>query len=159
MLIRALEQGAKTDEEYRHKMISGIKIDIVVCAVGIATIVVAVLWAIIGNGLRGSFLSGVFAGTGAAILFFGIKHIWKAKKLIKDEKLLRAERLKASDERNHMITQKSMYWSGIIVAGICYIVMLVSGFFNMAVFWSTWAVVMVYSVLSVILKKYYEKKL
>lgn len=159
MLIEDLVQGAKTDEEYRDKMISRIKIDIAVCAAGIVTIVVAVLWAIRGDGVRENFLSGVFAGTGAAFLLFGVRHILKVKKLIKDEKLLRAERLKVSDERNHMITQKSMYLSGIIVAGICYIVMLVSGFFNMAVFWSTWGVVLVYSVLSVILRKYYEKKL
>ncbi|MGC4020300.1 MAG: hypothetical protein QM793_14445 [Muricomes sp.] len=159
MLIKALEQGAKTDEEYREKMTSGIKLNFMLGGVGIITIAVAILWMIQGEGMHDGFLSGVFAGTGGTILFLAVHNILKIKKLLKDEKLLRAERLKVSDERNHMIAQKSMYWSSIIVIGACYLVMLVSGFFNMAVFWSLWSVVMIYCVVAVVIRKYYEKKL
>ena len=159
MLIQTLSQGAKTDEEYKNKLISGIKRDRVLCIFGVVTIIVALLWMMTDNGVQGSFLCGVFTGTGAVIFFFALKHILKTKKMLKNEKLLHAERLKESDERNHMIAEKAMYWAGVIIMGVCYVVMLVSGFFNMAVFWSVWGMVMAYCILAAVLKKYFEKKL
>lgn len=159
MLIQMLGQGAKTDEEYRTKLISGIRRDGLLCVLGVVTIIVALAWMTTGNGVNQSFLSGVFTGTGAVMVLFSLKHIVKTRRMLKNEKLLRAERLKKSDERNHMISEKAMCWAGMITMGVCYGAMLVSGFFNMAVFWSAWGAVMVYCVLAVILKKYLGKKL
>ncbi|CUX20260.1 hypothetical protein [Clostridium sp. C105KSO13] len=159
MLIQTLSQGAKTDEEYRGKLIFGMNRDRVLCVLGVVTILVALFWMMTDNGVQGSFLSGVFTGTGAVIFFFSLKNILKTKRMLKNEKLLRAERLKESDERNRLIAEKAMYWAGMSTMGLCYVTMLVSGFFSMAVFWSVWGMVMAYCILAAALKKYFEKKL
>lgn len=159
MFIKALQQGAKTDEEYREKLRARIRIDFFMCGVGLLTIAVAIVMMLRGGEYEEGFLCGVFMGTGAAVIIFAVKEILKAKKLLKNEKLLREERLKVSDERNKMINEKTSYWAGMIVMGVCYAVLLISGFFNFAVFWTAWGVLMLYFLVTVIVKKYYEKKL
>ncbi len=159
MLIQALNNGAKNDEEYKNKIIHSMKKSMLLSAVGVITIVVAILMAVRTQETAGSFLSGVFVGTGAVVLFFSLKQIQKSKKILADEKLLHAERLKAFDERNQLIMEKTMYWSGALVMGACYAIMLVAGFFNMAVFWTLWSVVLVYCATTVVIKRYYDKKL
>ena len=159
MFIKALRQGAKTDEEYREKLKGRIRIDIFMCGVGVLTIAVAIVMMLRGGEYQEGFLCGVFTGTGVAVLIFAVKEIFKSKKLLENEKLLREERLKISDERNKMIVEKTSYWTGLIVMGVCYVVLLISGFFNFAVFWTAWGILMLYFLVTVIVKKYYEKKL
>jgi hypothetical protein len=159
MLIQTLNNGAKNDEEYKIKIMKSMKKNIFLSVVGVVTIVIAILMATKTQETAGSFLSGVFVGTGAVVLVFCLKQVQKSKKILADEKLLHTERLKASDERNQMIMEKTMYWSGTLVMGACYAIMLLAGFFNMAVFWTLWSVILAYCVTTVVVKKYYEKKL
>ena len=143
MFIKALRQGAKTDEEYREKLKGRIRIDIFMCGVGVLTIAVAIVMMLRGGEYQEGFLCGVFTGTGVAVLIFAVKEIFKSKKLLK----------------NKMIVEKTSYWTGLIVMGVCYVVLLISGFFNFAVFWTAWGILMLYFLVTVIVKKYYEKKL
>lgn len=159
MLVKALLRGAKTDEEYKEKLLVRRKLNLFLMGVGCVTLLVAVLWMMRVESVQEAFLSGVFSGTGAAIIIFGARDIVKTRKLLRDEQRLREERLKVSDERSLLIMQKSMFLAGIIVMALCYVLLLISGFFNMAVFWCVWGIMMLYFLISVILKKYYEKRL
>lgn len=159
MLVRTVLRGAKTDEEYRDKLIAKRRLNMRLIGVGAVTLIVAVIWIFRVEGVQEAFLCGVYSGTGAVIIIFGVQDIFKTRKLLQDGQLLRKERLKASDERNLLIMQKSMFSSGVAVMALCYVVLLISGFFNMVVFWCMWGIMILYFLLTFILKKYYEKRL
>ncbi|GAA0803427.1 hypothetical protein DWX43_22975 [Clostridium sp. AF19-22AC] len=159
MIVKTLLKGAKTDEEYRNKLKSRCKADILLCFAGAAAIIAALFAMMRMETMHAGFVCGLFSGTGAVIIVMGIKEYIKAKKLLRDEKRLRAERLKESDERNSLIMQKTMYLTGYIMLGLCYVTMLISVFFNMMVFWCIWAVTILYCLLLAVIKKYYEKNL
>lgn len=158
-MIKEIFKKAKTDEEYRKKMVFNSRMNFLLCGVGVITIIASIIRMFNITETQDAFTSGVFAGTGAAILAVGGREIWKAKKLMKDAKRLREERLKASDERNSVIQQKTTYLSSMILLAVCYVALLISCFFNMTVFWTIWGILILYFVLTVFFKKYYEKQL
>lgn len=159
MIANLFQQGAKTDEEYRGKLKNRIKINAALSLLGLITIVVGIFYMSRGEDMRSGFLCGLFVGTGLAIVFYGLKEVLKIRKLLKSEKRLREERLKVNDERNKMIGEKSLSWAGVVTMVLCYFGILISGFFDMVVFWTIWTIVMSYSILAVILKRYLDKKL
>lgn len=159
MLNKLLQQTAKTDDEYRKKLQAQIKRNIAICIVGLLPIIVGIFFIMRCGDFQTGFLAGLFTGTGAVIIAFSLKDTFKARKLLRNDKLLREERLKASDERTRLISEKSMYWAGVITMGVCYVVLLVSAFFNMVVLWTIWCVMMFFCIVTSILKKYFEKKM
>ena len=72
MFIKALQQGAKTDEEYREKLKARIRIDFFMCGVGLLTIAVAIVMMLRGGEYEEGFLCGVFMGTGAAVIILDV---------------------------------------------------------------------------------------
>lgn len=159
MIVKTLLRGAKTDDEYRKKLQMRCRADILLCFAGAAAIIAAV-FAMRGiDSYHAGFVCGLFSGTGAVIIIMGIKEYIKAKKLLRDEKRLRTERLKESDERNSLIMQKTMYLTGYIMLGLGYAGMMISVFLNMTVFWCIWSGVILYCLIMAVIKKYYEKRL
>lgn len=158
-MIKEFIKKAKTDEEYRKKLIAKNQVNILLCIVGAVSIIVAVVRLLYTHEMQESFTCGVFAGTGGAIMIASGGAIRKTKKLLKDAKLLRKERLKETDERNNVIQQKTTYLSSTILLVVCYLALLISCFFNMTVFWTIWSILMLYFILTIFSKKFYEKQL
>ena len=77
MFIKALQQGAKTDEEYREKLKARIRIDFFMCGVGLLTIAVAIVMMLRGGEYEEGFLCGVFMGTFLRMKNFYEKNVSK----------------------------------------------------------------------------------
>ena len=105
------------------------------------------------------FLSGVYTGVGVGLIAASLGLIVKTKKLLKDEKKMKEKRIKEQDERNQMIGQKAMFSATVILMILAYIGLMVSGIFNLAVFWTLWIVIMIYMVTFMISSVYYSKRL
>lgn len=158
-MLKMLDCEIRTDEEYSKKLRQDIKKDILVGMIGLAAVVGGIFNLFAEGSMNSSFLGGLFCGTGFAIIIFAIKSLLKTRKQLKDDKFRREERLKLSDERNRFIGMRSLSLAGIITMGLCYIGMLISGFFSRAVFWTFWGIIIFYSVTTCILRAYLEKRL
>lgn len=133
---------ANTDEKYRVYIQKRQKLWMVLALLGIITLGVGILCGMNVIGKQESFLSGLYSGVGGGMLAVAIGRAMKDRKLLKNSRVLHSERLKAQDERLIAVGEKSQSMSGFIAFGFAYAGLLVSGFFNMTVFWTLWVVVM-----------------
>lgn len=159
MLIKALGKGAKTDEEFKAVLKKRRFIIYMIMLAGIAAIGVSIYIGLDSSVGEADFLSGVYMGMGCGIFVAGIISLIKIKRILQDEKKLRHKRLEESDERNIMVNQKAYYMAGLMVITIGYIVFLFAGFFSMEVFWTVWALLMLYCFLFLVCKRIYDKKM
>lgn len=159
MLLKSIMSNATTDKDYKEVLKKRIYLFSIMIILGITTLVFTFIFSTGSHAYLSSFLSGVYSGIGSASTILGIIFIIKTQKTLKNEKILKEKRLEEQDERNQMITQKAMYSSAIILAIIAYIGLMISGIFNMAVFWTLWSVLIIFMVTFIILQIYYSKKL
>ena len=157
MVFKSMWEPAKTDEEYREKLKQRRNFIPVLAVLGAASIVVSMLLLCFGG--EREFVAGLYMGLGCGILAVCIVWFLKLRKLLKDEKKLRVKRLAESDERNIQVALKAHYTAGVLLILTGYMVMLVSGFFSMEVFWTVWALIMLYFALFLTGRFFYEKKM
>lgn len=157
MLFKSMWEPAGSDEEYREKLKKRKNFIPVLVIAGAASIAVSLV--LLQSGEEKDFLSGLYMGIGSGILAVSVVWFLKIRSTLRDEKKLRIKRLKESDERNIQVTLKAHYTAGVLMIMAGYVTMLVSGFFSMEVFWTVWALVMLYFVLFVAGKVIYEKKM
>lgn len=138
---------ANTDEKYRMYIQKRQKLWVALAVIGVLTLGVGILCGMNVMGDQASFLSGLYSGLGAAMLAVAFGRAMKDRKLLKSSEVLHSERLKAQDERLIAVGEKSLSLSGLIAIGFAYVGLLVSGFFNMTVFWTLWVVVIAYAVI------------
>lgn len=141
---------ANTDEKYRVYIQKRQKLWIGLALMGLLTLGVGILCGMNVMGDQTSFLSGLYSGVGGGMLAVAIGRAMKDRKLLKNSRVLHSERLKAQDERLIAVGEKSQSMSGLIAFGFAYVGLLVSGFFNMTVFWTLWVVVIAYAIIYVI---------
>ena len=82
------------------------------------------------------FVSGVYAGLGAALLVSAAVKLLHGRKLLRDEETLQKERRKNRDERREAIAQKSMQYAGVTVLLLALPAMLIGSLFSIVVFLS-----------------------
>ncbi len=157
MLFRSMWESANSDEEYRKKLKMRKRFIPVIVIAGAASIVVSMV--LLQSGEEKDFLAGVYMGIGCGLLAVSVIRFLKIRSILQDEKKLRMKRLKESDERNIQVTLKAHYTAGVLMIMAGYVTMLVSGFFSMEVFWTVWALVMLYFVLFAVGRLFYEKKM
>lgn len=157
MLFRSMWEPAKTDEEYREKLKRRRDFIPVMVVSGAASIVVSVLLIRFREGKE--FISGLYMGLGCGILAVSVVWFLRIRNTLQDEKKLRMKRLKESDERNIQLTLKAHYTAGLLLVMTGYVIMLVSAFFSMQVFWTVWGLIMLYFVLFTAGRFIYEKKM
>lgn len=157
MLFKSMWEPAGSDEEYREKLKRRKHFIPVLVIAGAASIVVSLI--LLRSGEEKDFLAGLYMGIGCGVLAVSVVWFLKIRSTLQDEKKLRIRRLKESDERNIQVTLKAHYTAGVLMIMAGYVTMLVSGFFSMEVFWTVWALVMLYFVLFVAGKVIYEKKM
>jgi len=159
MLLKAIISNATTDKDYKEVLKKRISLLYIVVILGVTTIAISFIFSNGKYDYLPDFLSGFYTGIGAALITIGLIFIIKIKNILKDEKKLKEKRLEEQDERNQMITQKSIYSAAIILNILAYIGLMIAGIFNLVVFWTLWIVLVVFMVTFVILQVYYSKKL
>ncbi|HBL06883.1 MAG TPA: hypothetical protein DDZ33_08185 [Clostridium sp.] len=159
MLLKAIISNATTDKDYKKVLKKRISLLYIVIILGVATLAISFIFSVGKYNYLPDFLSGFYTGIGASLITIGLIFIIKIKKLLKDENKLKEKRLEEQDERNQLITQKSLYSAAIILNILAYIGLMISGIFNLAVFWTLWTVLIIFMVIFVILQVYYSKKL
>ena len=157
MLFKSMWEPAGSDEEYREKLIRRKRFIPVLILAGAAAIAVSCV--LLRSGEDQAFLSGLYMGVGGGVLVVSMVWFLKIRSVLRDEKKLRINRLKESDERNSQVTLKAHYTAGVLMIVAGYVTMLVSGFFSMEVFWTVWALVMLYFVLFLAGRLFYNKKM
>lgn len=157
MLFKSMWGPANTDEEYREKLKYRRNFIPVMVIAGAMAIVVSQFLLQMGD--EKAFLAGLYMGLGFGVLAVSIVWFFIISSTLRDEKKLRMKRLKESDERNIQVTLKAHYTAGVLILIAGYVTMLISGFFSMEVFWTVWTLVMLYFVLFLIGKVFYDKKM
>lgn len=159
MFIKAVMSLATTDKDYRKTLKKRICMYYIMILLGVITFTLSIIFSTGSFAYLSDFLSGVYTGTGSALIAIGIVFIIKTKKILKDEGKIKQKRLAEQDERNQMITQRAMYTSSVILIFLAYISLMISGIFNLAVFWTLWVIIAVYMVIFISLLIYFNKKL
>lgn len=149
----------KTNEEYRKVLEKRIKIFIMVSIIGFLTMGIAILNEIFVIIVADSWLSGVYAGLGCGLIAASTIQIIRCKKILKDEELIKEERLRTQDERNQMISVRAMRAAILTVLLLSYVVLLTAAFYSRVIFFCFWWVVMVFMLSYIIFSKYYNKKM
>lgn len=155
-----LKRLSPTDRSYAKTVKRNQKIYVLLLVFGALLMVLSVL---IGKRMAGEhipdFVSGVYAGLGAALLVSAAVKLLHGRKLLRDEETLQKERRKNRDERREAIAQKSMQYAGVTVLLLALPAMLIGSLFSIVVFWCFWAVIMILSALYVGFYAYFNKKI
>jgi len=159
MLLKAIMSNATTDKDYKKVLKKRISLLCIMIILGVTTIAISFIFSNGKYDYLPDFLSGFYTGIGASLITIGLILIIKIKNILKDEKKLKEKRLEEQDERNQMITQKAMYSAAIILNILGYIGLMISGIFNLAIFWTLWTILILYMAIFAILHVYYSKKL
>lgn len=146
-----------TDEEYREVLKKRKRSIPALMLGGAASIVVSFI--LMQSGEEKDFLSGLYMGIGAGILAASVVRLLRIRSILRDEKKLRMKRLQEFDERNIQLNLKAHNTAGALLITIGYVILLVSGFFSMEVFWTVWALVMLYFALFIVGRVIYDKKM
>ncbi len=160
MLMKAAFQGAGTDEEFKKKLtarkrllLAGVTMGILAIAAGIMMIFV------MPDTEQNAFLAGVYCGAGTAAVVMGTAALYKMRKMLRDESLLRKERIKEGDERTSEIGKKATVFGVQIYLFAMLAGILVSGFFSMQVFWTLWGTTLGLALIIKGTELYYKKKM
>ena len=159
MLMKMIATGAGTDEEYRKKLIGRIRLADLGIFLGLAaTFEGAFMDKVLPETHQTSFLSCVYLGAGTAVALACGFYAVKMRRLLQDEKRLRSERIKESDERNKEIGKKATTAAMLINVYVIGAALLVAGFFSMEVFWTLWAVIVGQFLILMGARTYFEKQ-
>lgn len=158
MLFKSMWEPANSDEEYREKLRIRKNFIPVMAAAGAIAVAASIGLLRFGEE-KNYFMAGLYMGVGCGILVVSIAWFFIIRRTLRDEKKLRMKRLRESDERNIQVTLKAHYTAGVLVIIAGYVTMLISGFFSMEVFWTVWALIMLYFALFLVGRVFYEKKM
>lgn len=163
MLINTLLIGtktAKTDKEYKVILEGKIKLWYLLGLIGVITIIIGSILEVGVYNYQSSFFGGIYVGFGVGLLLAVIRKIIVIKKILKSDVKIRQTRLKMQDERRIMIAQKALVMTATILIVFLYIGMMVVGFMaNRMMFWAIWSIIMMFFLVYIIVRLYYEKKL
>lgn len=159
ILFDSLPKDVKTNEEYLNHLKKGMKTSVLTLIVGISTIAIAVLNEVFGFVDDNSLVNGLYAGLGTGIVIGSIIGILKSKKVMKNETLLKKERLKKQDERNQLIADKALKAATATILLISYAAVLVAGFYSKVALFCFWFIAVVFGLSYQCFVMYYNKKM
>lgn len=108
--------------------------------------------------IRIDFISGFQLGIVLAFEFVFITKLIKYRKALNDENMLKVLYIKETDERSVFIAKKTATLSFNISLSVIAIATIVSGFFNITVFFTLLGVLAFIAITKAVLKMYYKKK-
>lgn len=158
MILKVMMSMSATEKDYREILKKRIYLFYTFILLGGITLILSYIFSNGKTAYLSPFLSGLYTGIGVGLFVCGIAFLIKTKKILKDEKKLKEKKLEEQDERNKTIAQKTMSTTGIVLLFSIYLGLIVSGIFNMIVFWTLWVLVMVYFIIFFICYIYYKNK-
>lgn len=156
MLIKLFSVSPK--EDYRKVLEGRRTLAIIAAVVGIVTMVSPILLILLLPGLDDHAM-GYYSGSGAAILAIGIFAFCGTCRTLRDEKRLRSEQIKETDEREQEIARRAASVTIVVSLLGLYVALLVAVLVNRTVYLTLLGVLVVFILISLGNHLYYRKKL
>ena len=119
-----------TDDDYMKVLRGRHCLFIVMLVIGLITSSIAAMAEFLNWDVKlSSHILGFYTGVGSGITFAAAIFLLRLRKIIKDPKLLRSERIKATDERVREISRRSLAAAGYVLLIAVYLVCLIGGLF------------------------------
>ena len=106
-----------------------------------------------------SFVLGLYGGVGLGVAGFSVVGLVGTRKLMKDEKKMRAEEIKETDERGREVSLRAASITALILIILAYVALMVAVAVNQTVFFTLLAAIAAFFVVFLSATAYYNKKL
>ena len=159
MIENIFKKNVKNNEDYKEVLKAKRVVWLIMLLLGILTIGVGLMsnmWALPNID---DYMKGLYLGFGVGLSVVCSLKLLKIGKVLKNENLLKKERLKNYDERNISIYQKAIVSASFMSMLICYAVALVAGLFNTFITQMIFACVGVYLMIFLAFYFYYQKRM
>lgn len=159
MLVKGLMSQTTTDKQYTEVLKKRKLLYYIILFLGAITIACSFIFSSKQFNYLSESKSSLYAGMGSGIMAISIIFIIRLNKILKNEILIKQKRVEEQDERIQMILQKSSTTASEILMILMYIALMISGIFNMVVFYTLYVFVGIYIVTYAISYLYYKKTL
>lgn len=148
-----------SDEEFAKKLKRRITYNIGLLFLGILTIAVSIIVNANDIKFQNDFLNGFYMGVGSGFTACGIILLIRNVHILKSKKSFRKNKIEEQDERNLLIRDKAIKAAVFLVLICIYIALLVAGIFSMVVFYTLFAISILFSIAYILMYMYYNHKL
>ncbi len=156
MLIKLFSVSPK--EDYRKVLTRRRTVAVIAAVLGLATLVAPILLLLLMPGLNDHAM-GYYSGGGAAILAMGIFVYFSIGRTLRDEKRMRSEQIKETDEREQEINRRAATLTILLSLLGLYVALLVAVLINRTVYFTLLGVLAVFIAIYFGNLLYYRRKL
>lgn len=157
MLVKVLSHALASGVDYEKTLKARRNLSVLGIVLGLVVLVIVNLWKPEADLAFADFLKGVYTGTGIGLMLFSALFWVKVRKLLKDPELQKKTRIQEQDERQTLIAMKTSSSALLILIGLEYFALLLSGMFNATVFFTLLAVLIAVLVVMIGCKLYYSR--
>ena len=159
MLVKVLSHALASGVAYEKTLKARRNLSVLGIVLGLVVLVIVNLWKPEADLAFADFLKGVYTGTGIGLMLFSALFWVKVRKLLKDPELQKKTRIQEQDERQTLIAMKTSSSALLILIGLEYFALLLSGMFNATVFFTLLAVLIAVLVVMIGCKLYYSRRI
>ena len=159
MLVKVLSHALASGVDYEKTLKVRRNLSVLGIVLGLVVLVIVNLWKPEADLAFADFLKGVYTGTGIGLMLFSALFWVKVRKLLKDPELQKKTRIQEQDERQTLIAMKTSSSALLILIGLEYFALLLSGMFNATVFFTLLAVLIAVLVVMIGCKLYYNRRI
>ena len=159
MLVKVLSHALASGVDYEKTLKARRNLSVLGIVLGLVVLVIVNLWKPEADLAFADFLKGVYTGTGIGLMLFSALFWVKVRKLLKDPELQKKTRIQEQDERQTLIAMKTSSSALLILIGLEYFALLLSGMFNATVFFTLLAVLVAVLVVMIGCKLYYSRRI
>ncbi|WP_308559983.1 hypothetical protein [uncultured Holdemania sp.] len=159
MLVKVLSHALASGVDYEKTLKARRNLSVLGIVLGLVVLVIVNLWKPEADLAFADFLKGVYTGTGIGLMLFSALFWVKVRKLLKDPELQKKTRIQEQDERQTLIAMKTSSSALLILIGLEYFALLLSGMFNATVFFTLLAVLIAVLVVMIGCKLYYNRRI
>ena len=159
MLVKVLSHALASGVDYEKTLKARRNLSVLGMVLGLVVLVIVNLWTPDADLTFADFLKGVYTGTGIGLMLFSALFWVKVRKLLKDPELQKKTRIQEQDERQTLIAMKTSSSALLILIGLEYFALLLSGMFNATVFFTLLAVLSAVLVVMIGCKLYYSRRI
>ena len=159
MFVKVLSHALASGVDYEKTLKARRNLSVLGIVLGLVVLVIVNLWKPEADLAFADFLKGVYTGTGIGLMLFSALFWVKVRKLLKDPELQKKTRIQEQDERQTLIAMKTSSSALLILIGLEYFALLLSGMFNATVFFTLLAVLIAVLVVMIGCKLYYSRRI
>ena len=159
MLVKVLSHALASGADYEKTLKTRRNLSVLGMVLGLVGLVIVNLWTPDADLTFADFLKGVYTGTGIGLMLFSALFWVKVRNLLKNPELQKKTRIQEQDERQTLIAMKTCSSALMILIGLEYFALLLSGMFNATVFFTLLAVLIAVLVVMIGCKLYYSRRI